>query len=342
MTNPFILSGKWFKGSLHCHTTNSDGILSPTEVLRKYRDNGYDLVAVTDHGKVTPLVREHENLLPIPGEELSVGTSKAGESYHIVGVGIEGDLGKGFVGPEAVEEAVEAITESGGLAFIAHPYWSGLVTEDIVRVKGHCGIEIFNTGCESEVGKGFSTVHWDQVLSLGEMINGIAVDDAHRYLYPPYDAMGGWVWVKADELNQKSITKALREGSFYSSMGPEIKLVEIGGTLRVKCGGVKKISMISHNGTGIVFDYPTVKGIVEAWKSGEKADGTISDVEVGEVGSAVETKITLRNGRRLRGVSSNGTMTEAECDLELFNRYVRIEVVDVENRKAWTNPMFLK
>jgi len=255
---------------------------------------------------------------------------------------MEGDLGKGFEGPEAVGGVVEAIAERGGLAFIAHPYWSGLTTEDVVRVKGHCGIEIFNTGCESEVGKGFSTVHWDQALSLGERINGIAVDDAHRYLYPPYDAMGGWVWVKAEELEREGIMKALREGSFYSSMGPEIRLVERGGTLRVKCDRARCISMISHDGNGMVFDYPTVKGIIENWRGRrEKTDGIIRAVEIEDVDGGVETKITLRNGRRLREISTNEGMIEAECDLEFFSHYVRVEVTNQENKKAWTNPIFL-
>lgn len=345
MPNPFTTGGKWLKGSLHCHTTNSDGTLSPTEVLRIYRENGYDFVAITDHGKVTKVVQERENMLPISGKESSVGTSRAGESYHIVGIGMEGNMNLADdSGPGAAERTIDAIVDQGGLAFIAHPYWSGLVTEDMAGLKGHHGIEIFNTGCEAEVGKGFSTVHWDQLLSLGEMMNGIAVDDAHRYVYPPYDAMGGWVWVKADELNRECVMKALREGSFYSSMGPKIVLMEIGHTLKVKCSCAKQVSMISHNGSGMVVDYPTVKSIIESRRSetGEKTDGVISAVDIEDVDGGVETKITLRNGRKIRGISSNEGMIEAECDLEFFNRYVRIEVVDSENRKAWTNPVLIK
>jgi len=345
MPNPFISGGKWFKGSLHCHTTNSDGAFSPTEVLRMYRENGFDFVAITDHGKVTKVAQKSEVILPLSGKELSVGTSRAGESYHIVGVGMEGNPKRADGnGPGAAERTVDAIVDQGGLAFIAHPYWSGLVTEDIIGLKGHHGIEIFNTGCEAEVGKGFSTVQWDQVLSLGEMTNGIAVDDAHRYVYPPYDAMGGWVWVKADELGQKGITKALREGSFYSSMGPKIILVEIDRTLRVKCSGAKQVSMISHNGSGMIVDYPTVKSIIESQRSKteEKTDGVISTVDIEDIDGGVETKITLRNGRKIREISSNEGIIEAECDFKFFSRYVRIEVVDCENRKAWTNPMPIK
>jgi len=338
----FESKGRWYKGSLHCHTTNSDGALSPIDVSRVYAKNGYDFIAFTDHGKITDLEHADEGVLLVRGEEISVGVSKAGESYHIVAVGIEDELHmESGNGPEAVQNTLDSISDVGGLAFIAHPYWSSLLPEDMLALTGYLGIEVFNTGCEAEVGKGFAAVQWDQILSLGRMVKGIAVDDAHRYVYPPYDAFGGWVWVKAEEFDWESISKALKEGLFYSSMGPKIKLVELGGTLRVRCDGVRKISMISHNGTGIVFDYPTIKGIIEAWKSG-KMDDAISDVKVEEVDGATETKITLRNGRKLRAVSSNGTIAEAECDLEFFNRYVRIEVVDSENKRAWTNPITLR
>lgn len=37
------------KGALHCHSTKSDGKLTPEEVLRVHRDQGYDFVALTDH-----------------------------------------------------------------------------------------------------------------------------------------------------------------------------------------------------------------------------------------------------------------------------------------------------
>ena len=37
------------KGALHTHTTCSDGLLAPDEVLRTYHSLGFDFVALTDH-----------------------------------------------------------------------------------------------------------------------------------------------------------------------------------------------------------------------------------------------------------------------------------------------------
>ncbi|MGN0324436.1 MAG: PHP domain-containing protein [Oliverpabstia sp.] len=49
MMNGFSKVGSWYKGNLHCHTTDSDGCLSPAEVVELYRKNGYDFLAISDH-----------------------------------------------------------------------------------------------------------------------------------------------------------------------------------------------------------------------------------------------------------------------------------------------------
>jgi hypothetical protein len=48
--NPYSIRGKWFKGNLHCHSTESDdGELSPEEVMTWYENNGYSFFSLTDH-----------------------------------------------------------------------------------------------------------------------------------------------------------------------------------------------------------------------------------------------------------------------------------------------------
>lgn len=43
-----------YKGQMHCHTTNSDGNLSPANVVAKYVGYGYDFMTITDHNYITP------------------------------------------------------------------------------------------------------------------------------------------------------------------------------------------------------------------------------------------------------------------------------------------------
>src|SRR3989475_3698145 len=39
----------WLRGNLHAHTTYSDGVKTPQELLADYEALGYDFLAITDH-----------------------------------------------------------------------------------------------------------------------------------------------------------------------------------------------------------------------------------------------------------------------------------------------------
>lgn len=73
--------------NLHTHTTHSDGIFTPTELVRVAKAEGYHALAVTDHDTATayPELKkacEAEGLECIFGVEFSVTEPK---NYHIVG-----------------------------------------------------------------------------------------------------------------------------------------------------------------------------------------------------------------------------------------------------------------
>jgi hypothetical protein len=79
---------------LHCHSTASDGSLSPSEVVALARTNQVDVLALTDHD-VTHGLHEAwqqaraEGIEFIPGIEISV--SWYHQTLHIVGLGIDPD-----------------------------------------------------------------------------------------------------------------------------------------------------------------------------------------------------------------------------------------------------------
>ena len=63
----FIDKGnKMLKGGLHCHTTRSDGAGAPDEVIRLHYENGYHVMARTDHNVVN-----HVNHADVPMTMLS-------------------------------------------------------------------------------------------------------------------------------------------------------------------------------------------------------------------------------------------------------------------------------
>ena len=77
---------------LHCHSTASDGSLTPTALVRRALSQGVDVLALTDHDVLDGLEEAAEaaricRLRLIPGVEISVNWS--GRVIHVVGLGIE-------------------------------------------------------------------------------------------------------------------------------------------------------------------------------------------------------------------------------------------------------------
>ena len=83
--NPFSARGNWYRGNVHAHTTISDGTKSPEELVKLYKEAGYDFLSITDHSVVAKVGHlASRDFLLIPGEEICVGKSTAGTLYHIV------------------------------------------------------------------------------------------------------------------------------------------------------------------------------------------------------------------------------------------------------------------
>ena len=247
--NPFKGDGIWLRGNLHTHTTVSDGDVEPEETAVRYREAGYDFLAITDHGRLTVVEDPPEGLLMIPGEEVNLGRSEAGSPFHLVALGIHRE-GSPETSPQ---DFVHEVSAEGGLIVLCHPYWSGLSINDLLDLEGYFALEVFNTTCHYSVGKGSSEVHWDELLARGRRVWGLAVDDAHFHSGPhrPLDAFGGWVMVRCRERSVGAILEALKEGTFYASCGPKFVDLEVEGRrVYVATSPVKSITFISENGRG--------------------------------------------------------------------------------------------
>jgi len=225
---PFGLPGHWFKGCLHVHSAASDGERTPTEVLEWYRSRGYHFVGLTDHRVGSEAQSMATGFITLAGIELDGIDPNAG-LYHVIGLAASGPMKGASQGNASTQEAIDELRAAGALVAIAHPYWSGQMSKDLVDLEGCFALEIYNGGCEVEDAKGFSTVHWDDLLAAGCRLWGIAVDDAH-WRNGSRDAGLGWVWVKAPALTQQAILRALEKGHFYASSGPRIYNAKIEGT----------------------------------------------------------------------------------------------------------------
>lgn len=90
------------KAEFHCHTTSSDGTLSPRETVLLAKENGVEILAITDHDTVDGLLEGKDmadklNIRFIPGIELSCNHNK--ESIHLLGF-FKGD---GYTSQELIE-----------------------------------------------------------------------------------------------------------------------------------------------------------------------------------------------------------------------------------------------
>jgi len=77
---------------LHCHSTASDGSLSPTEVIERAHQQGVTSIALTDHDTINGQAEAAKAALAnditfIPGIEIS--TTWENKCFHIVGLNID-------------------------------------------------------------------------------------------------------------------------------------------------------------------------------------------------------------------------------------------------------------
>ncbi len=299
----FTAPGRFWRGNLHCHSTRSDGALSPEEVCRRYRAEGYDFIALTDHYVGVydyPLVDttpfRSEGFTTILGAELHSGAMENGELWHILAVGLPLDFPKTGshdfhatpeqeTGPDLAARAVAA----GAFVTIAHPHWSGMTPADARSITAAHAVEIYNHGSAVAADRGDGGTIADLLVSEGRDVTLIATDDSH---FADPDYFGGWTMVKAEKNTPDALLAALKRGDFYSSQGPEIHDFRVEG------------------------------------------DRVILET------SAVEWVIALGFGSSSNCLHGK-SMTRVELILKWQpdTPWIRVVVIDAAGRRAWTNPI---
>ena len=251
IVNPFEQQGHWYKANFHTHTTTSDGEASLEERVQQYSENGYQVLAITDHNKTNDVTGlSSDGFLVISGMETHPDCPGHYQRYHLLCLNVP----HGLEFPEEADanERIRLVKEVGGEMFLSHPYWSGHSLAHLQAVQGYIGIEVFNSTC-TRFGKGFSSVNWDGLLNAGRILPAIAVDDTHR----GRDIFLGWTMVKAPELTVPAIMDALRKGCYYASCGPIIEDFRVtDGTVHVECSPATEVHFMCHSfkGTSLYVD----------------------------------------------------------------------------------------
>lgn len=269
-------TGKFYKANLHMHTNISDGSMSIEETKRAYQEKGYSIVAYTDHELMVPHNElSDENFLAITSTEISINENincdfRYLKTYHLNLYSSEKDRtefklfnknaiwfehGHKYVTEEqkkihyerkydveSINEIIRIANEENFLVSYNHPVWSLQNYSDYIGLKGLWGVEWHNYASSGD-GYVDSIQPIDDLLRKGERVFPLATDDAHLLKH----CFGGFVMVKADNLEYDTIFNALKNGDFYSSTKPEIHELYIeDGIVNIKTSKVKEIQLTTE------------------------------------------------------------------------------------------------
>lgn len=224
----------WLKGNLHTHTTVSDGNFSPEHIINIYQRQNYDFLMISDH----EVYSNYLNSIPttmtmIPGYEASGKKNHRQQNsiYHLLIIAKQQvtsfEHGTRFQkfddsSIEAVQQFIDEMRDKGHMVILCHPHWSTLEYDEILKLNGLTGVEVYNGASDVLHNVGNSIVCYDALLRNGSQMYAIASDDNHNGNGLEDDSFRGWIEVFADSSSVSDITTAIANGNFYSSTGPKI------------------------------------------------------------------------------------------------------------------------
>ena len=272
--------GNFYKANLHCHSTISDGALTPEELKAEYISKGYSVIAFTDHDILIP----HNDLtddtfLALNGFEMEVNED-SGKPWdytkccHLCLVALDRDnviqpmwneaylFGNApqhkdmvqydktlppyirrFSG-EGVSEMIKIGKEQGFFVTYNHPTWSLEAYPEYIRYDGMHAFEMFNGSCLSAGFDDYNPRVYDDMLRAGKRFFCIGADDNHNR-HPntrKWDSGVAFTVIKCERLEYKAVTDALLNGHFYASTGPEIHNLWVeDGKIYIECSEADRI-----------------------------------------------------------------------------------------------------
>ncbi len=205
-----------FKANLHCHSTRSDGTLTPARLKELYKSRGYQILAITDHehpGDHSAL--SEEGFLMLTGYEAYIRRTDDGsfsgflpevhlnlyarDPHNMDQVWPDTRYMKYYRDPgekenhatygpsarrgydaDAVNEYIRLAHEDGYLVAYNHPVWSRESAADIARYEGLFSMEIFNGQSYLCGLPEYNGALYDLLLRTGKRLFVHAADDNHN------------------------------------------------------------------------------------------------------------------------------------------------------------------
>ena len=193
-------TGNFYKANLHCHTTVSDGSMTPEEIKAEYMSKGYSIVAFTDHDVLIPHPELADaNFLPLNGYEMEVRKDDSQKTCHMCLIALEPDNltqvcyhsskylfsnsvnykdqvkyredeadYERYYTAECVSDMMKQGRENGFFVTYNHPTWSLENYEDYIGYNFMHAMEIHNYECETEGYFEYNEKEYDDMLRSGK------------------------------------------------------------------------------------------------------------------------------------------------------------------------------
>ena len=297
---------------LHSHSPYSDGrAANVAEVSRWAELHAIDLQTVADHDTIAQgaEVPSFKNLAL--GEEIV-----SNDGHHMVGIEVDRAIDPDRNKP--LRGRMEDIRKANGYAILAHPCgWRGTIyprerVEAVFQMDGDFGMEIANgavnlfdyyDSTDAEAVK-----LWDRLLCAGRRVVAFGNTDAHSVME------FGMVWngFVGTRPARKNLKRLCARGHHFVGDGPfavlRVNEAELGGSCRTKSGKTK-VSVEAYDSAGIA-----------------------------------KVRI-IKNGRMVKTIRSRheaGVLCEGlEDSVDTGRNYYRAEAYAIDNRKGFTNPVWV-
>ena len=255
-------SKPFYKANPHCHSTFSDGAMSPEMLKEVYMSNGYSILAITDHEHIINFSYLNDpNFLTITSTELAIkeiahmSTADKRDMkvchlnlfarrpdmvdtpcYNSVYDHYVNDLNRDLIvhsegeyereySHEGISEIIRIANEKGFLVAYNHPGWSLENARDYLGYKGLWAMEVYNWDSAITGMYEYYITAYDDFLRDGHRMACLATDDNHG----DRDICGGWTMINADSLDYDAVIRAMEEHRLYASTGPVIRSLFVEG-----------------------------------------------------------------------------------------------------------------
>ena len=149
--------------------------------------------------------------------------------------------------PEGVSEAMQTARDAGFFVTYNHPTWSRENYSNYIDYSGMHAFEMMNGSCLAMGFDDYNPRVYDDFLNKGTKIFAIGADDNHNAHFGKRKNDSGWAFtmIKSNSLEYRDVTRALENGDFYASEGPEIyDLWYEDGKVHIKCSDADRINCI--------------------------------------------------------------------------------------------------